>query len=268
VAIDTFSPNRNYTLPATGNDVNSWGPLINANFSAIDSNISAAFPITTTGGTTTLTAANAANLFYNVTGALTSNAIVVFPFTGTFFLASNNTTGAFTLTFSATGAGNSAVLPQGESGVFYSDGTNISLISNTSPAVIPSGTILAGFLQATAPVGWTQNNTFNDQVIRLVNNTGTGGATGGSWTINGFSDTPVSLALAQLPAVTINLPGTILNGNGQNTSNLSVPSGNGPYFTGNTAQLGGGGATHNHSPITNDGTWRPAFANALVCTKN
>lgn len=141
MAIDTFTPNRSYTLPATGNDVNTWGPLLNANFSAIDSNISAAFPITTTGGTTTLTAANAANLFYNVTGTLASNAIVMFPFTGTFFLASNNTTGAFTLTFSATGAGNSASLAQGVSAVFYSDGTNITLIATNSQ---PVGLALVG----------------------------------------------------------------------------------------------------------------------------
>jgi microcystin-dependent protein len=135
MAVDTTTPNRNYTLPATGNNVNTWGPLLNANFSAIDSNISAAFPITTTGGTTTLTASNAANLFYNVTGALTSNAVVMFPFTGTFFLAANNTTGAFTLTFSATGAGNSASLAQGVAAVFYSDGTNVTQVATNSQPV-------------------------------------------------------------------------------------------------------------------------------------
>ena len=58
----TFTPNKNYSLPGTGDDVNSWGPVINANFSAIDSNISAQNVISTTGGTTTLTSAQGANV--------------------------------------------------------------------------------------------------------------------------------------------------------------------------------------------------------------
>jgi hypothetical protein len=134
VAIDTFSPNRNYTLPATGNDVNSWGPLINANFSAIDSNISASLQITTTGGTTTLTTAQAANLFYNVNGALTSNAIIVFPGSiQTFFMVSNNTTGAFTLTIQTANTGTTQILNQGSTALYYSDGTNIIFVAGTVP---------------------------------------------------------------------------------------------------------------------------------------
>ena len=134
MAIDTFTPNRNYTLPATGNDVNTWGPLLNANFSAIDSNISAEYAVTTTGGTTTLTSALAANLFYNVTGALTSNAIITFPGAiKTFFMAQNNTTGAFTLTFQTAVTGTTQVLAQGATAIYYSDGTNINLISTNTP---------------------------------------------------------------------------------------------------------------------------------------
>lgn len=130
MAIDTFSPNRNYVLPATGNDVNTWGPLLNGNFSAIDSNISALLTVATTGGTTTLTAGQAANLFYNVNGALTSNAIITFPgVIQTFFMATNNTTGAFTLTIQTANTGTTQTLTQGSFALFYSDGTNIFLIS-------------------------------------------------------------------------------------------------------------------------------------------
>lgn len=137
MAIDTFSPNRNYVLPATGNDVNTWGPLLNGNFSAIDSNISALLTISTTGGTTTLTAGQAANLFYNVNGALTSNAIVVFPAViQTFFMATNNTTGAFTLTIQNANTGTTQTLAQGAFALFYSDGTNIFLVSQNVPASV------------------------------------------------------------------------------------------------------------------------------------
>jgi len=136
VAIDTFSPNRNYVLPATGNDVNTWGPLLNGNFSAIDSNISALLTVSTTGGTTTLTAGQAANLFYNINGALTSNATVVFPAViQTFFMATNNTTGSFTLTLQTANTGTTQTLAQGSFALFYSDGTNIFLISQNTPNV-------------------------------------------------------------------------------------------------------------------------------------
>ena len=139
MAIDTFSPNRNYVLPATGNDVNTWGPLLNGNFSAIDSNISALLTVATTGGTTTLTAGQAANLYYNVNGALTSNAILTFPgVIQTFFIVTNNTTGMFTLTIQTANIGTTQVLGQGASALYYSDGTNIILVAGTvPPAPIP-----------------------------------------------------------------------------------------------------------------------------------
>jgi microcystin-dependent protein len=142
VAIDTFSPNRNYVLPATGNDVNTWGPLLNGNFSAIDSNISALLPVSTTGGTTTFTTGQAANLYYNVNGALTSNAILVFPgVIQTFFIVANNTTGAFTLTIQTENTGTTQVQNQGIIALYYSDGTNINLVATNTP---PQGLALIG----------------------------------------------------------------------------------------------------------------------------
>lgn len=156
MAIDTFSPNRNYVLPATGNDVNTWGPLLNGNFSAIDSNISALLTVATTGGTTTLTAGQAANLYYNVNGALTSNAILTFPgVIQTFFIVTNNTTGMFTLTIQTANTGTTQTLAQGASALYYSDGTNIILVAGTvPPAPIPVLVVTSATTLTTAQNGF------------------------------------------------------------------------------------------------------------------
>ncbi|MDA8150169.1 MAG: hypothetical protein M0041_03390 [Nitrospiraceae bacterium] len=138
------------------------------------------------------------------------------------------------------------------------------------------------FYQAAAPPGWTQNVSINDQVLRVVS--GAGGGAGGNWGISGFSfaghshyfdhqhDAPVGGNGAQIDFFDawgtgqggINGTDGIGGGNlGNNntayrTSPISVnDSGIGGPNTGNT-----GGA------VSNDGTWRPAYINVIVCSKN
>jgi len=261
----TFTPNRNYSLPGTGDDVNSWGPVINANFSAIDSNITGGYPISTTGGTTLLTSTQAQNLYFYVTGALTSNAIIQIPITNSFYIIANATTGNYSLTIETTTvSASTAVLGQGLFGLFLVNSGSVVQVANnavTTPQ-IPSGTIMGSFLQASAPTGWVQINTFNDQVIRVVNNTGTGGATGGSWTVSGFNDNPIALTIAQIPShnhtIELNINGHVAAG-----GSLAPGENTGTFTTDNT----GGGGTHNHG-VYNDGTWRPSFVNAIVCQKS
>jgi len=263
----TFTPNRNYSLPGTGDDVNSWGPVINANFSAIDNNTAGLLTLALTGGTTTLTATQAQNVFFYLGGALTSNATVVFPGTKMWFMADNSTTGSYTVTLSAAGAGNPYVLAQGINGLFYSDGSNITLVANNSApaAVIPSGTTLAGFWQASAPVGWTVANV-NDYLIRSVSS-GAGG-TSGSWTISGLNDNVISLSIAQMPSHNHTYTGEVLQGNGYGAFQSNINAGsNGEVTNGNSTNYTGSGTGHNHG-ITSDGTWRPLVINCLTCTKS
>jgi hypothetical protein len=267
MAIDTTTPNRGYTLPATGNDVNTWGPLLNANFSAIDSNISTQFVVNTTGGTTTLTGPQAANLYFPITGALTSNAILVFPFVQSFFFCANNTTGAFTVNLAA--IGNMAFVPiaQGTSGVFWSDGSNVFQIASSIvpvPPSVPSGSQVA-FANQSVPVGWTLNASVNDQVIRLVNNPALADLAGGSWTVNGFSDTPVALTINQMPSHNHTITG---NFSGNGTPAVGVLGGSSGTTTGNSTNFTGANFTHSHSPITNDGSWRPSNVTFILCQKN
>jgi hypothetical protein len=156
-----------------------------------------------------------------------------------------------------------------------------------STGFMPPGTVVGAFLQAAAPTGWTQNNTFNDQVIRPVNaGSGfVGGATGGSWAISGVTIGGTALTQAQLPnfnctvtepnagqghehtipnigntAQAVNTAGAVfVSAAGTLTTNFST--------TGITVSTGGGGQTHAHG-FANDSTWRPAFVNSVVATKN
>jgi len=79
-----------------------------------------------TGGTTTLTSAQAANTIQLYGGTLTSNAIVVVPSTVQLYTMTNNTTGSFLLTIkTAVSGGATLSIPQGTSLVVICDGTNV-----------------------------------------------------------------------------------------------------------------------------------------------
>lgn len=88
--------------------------------------------LSVTGGTTTLTPVQYANVIQEYTGVLTSNQIIVLPSTVQIYYISNLTSGAFSLTFktAAVGAITYAVA-SGTSGVIICDGTNI-LNANTA----------------------------------------------------------------------------------------------------------------------------------------
>jgi hypothetical protein len=258
----TYS-NRGYALQGTGDNVNAWGPVLNANFSSIDQNISGNYSITSTGGTVTLSTSNAANVFFAANGALTSNLMVVFPLVKTFFMFQNSTSGSYTVTVSAAGAGAVVSPVQGEAILCYCDGTNVTICSNTTVAVapvIPSGTVM-NFLQSTAPTGWTQSTSFNDSVIRLVNDS-SGGTTGGSWTISGTTISGTALTISQIPPYSFPQDVLVEVGSGGNSNIVS-----GSQVLGKTLTLPGGGLTHTHT-FSNDATWRPAYVNSLVAVKN
>jgi hypothetical protein len=82
------------------------------------------YAFSTTGGTTTLTAAQAANVIYKVSGALTSNALLVVPAVPHTFVVQNLTTGAYTLSV-ATPSGAAAGSTQGGAATFFSDATGV-----------------------------------------------------------------------------------------------------------------------------------------------
>jgi hypothetical protein len=82
--------------------------------------------VTLTGGTTTLTSAQAANTIQSYNGTLTSNAIVILPSTVNLYSLQNKTTGNYTLTFKTTATGATSVnLPQNQTIIAICDGSNV-----------------------------------------------------------------------------------------------------------------------------------------------
>jgi len=103
--------------------------------------------LTITGGTTTLTSAQAANTIQEYSGVLTSNQIIVVPSTVQLYTFTNNSTGAFSLTIkTAVFGGATVVVPQGDSLVVICDGTNVYNAASGSASSITSLTLGNGSL--------------------------------------------------------------------------------------------------------------------------
>jgi len=103
-----------------------------------------------TGGTTTLTAVEYANVVQGYSGALLSNQIVVLPSTVQIYYLNNQTTGAFSLTFKTSAVSAATVtVPQGQTLTVVCDGTNVYNSSSASGGTVTSLTINSG--SAAAP---------------------------------------------------------------------------------------------------------------------
>lgn len=103
-----------------------------------------------TGGTVTLTSAEAASIIQEYQGTLTSNCTVILPPTVQLYSFQNNTTGAFSLTFS-TGAGGATTvsLPQNQTILAICDGTNVYNAQTSTSSFINALTLGNG--SAAAP---------------------------------------------------------------------------------------------------------------------
>lgn len=170
-------------------------------------------------------------------------------------------------------------------GTFEVDILNATTVNattwNGAWASMPSGTQVP-FFQATAPPGWTQNTSVNDQVLRVVN--GAGGGVGGSWSVNGFSfaahshyfdhqhDLPYlssggfqgeQHAFGSGQTLAVNTGGPY-NGGAGGTFSAERSS----YITVNVSGIGGPNTGNTSGAVTNDGSWRPAYINVIVCSKN
>ena len=105
---------------------------------------------TVTGGTTTLTAVEYANVVQEYYGALTSNQIIVLPSTVQIYYLNNQTTGAYSLTFKTSSVGAATVtVAQGQTLTVVCDGTNIYNSSSASGGTVTTLTINSG--SAAAP---------------------------------------------------------------------------------------------------------------------
>ena len=141
---NTITTNKLFQEPAQGDT--GWNTPLNFNFTTMDQSLGSSFAISTTGGTTNLTTSTAAINGVNwwtaqqlvISGTLTSNAIITIPTYitgstantfGSSWIITNNTTGAYTVTFVTTGTGASGAgvtISQNSSSFIYSNGTSTS----------------------------------------------------------------------------------------------------------------------------------------------
>jgi hypothetical protein len=101
--------------------------------------------VTGLGPTITLSAAQAANQIQEYFGVLAANTTVIVPPTVQLYTITNNTTGAYTLTFSTGAVGASTVtVSQTQSLIIICDGTNVYNANSSAISTLPSLTLNAG----------------------------------------------------------------------------------------------------------------------------
>lgn len=150
--VSTFTPNRGYEQPGTGDYVDTWGPIVNDNFATIDSNISSTLTVSLSSSSVTLTASQAKNMAFTLTGTLTADVSLIYPAKGGFFIVRNATSGNYRVTVLTSAGGSAGVtISQGDVALLYSDGTNVRF--GDGAARVPPGTI-ADFGGSGVPTGW------------------------------------------------------------------------------------------------------------------
>ena len=160
----TNTPNKGYNNQSTGTNYGTWGIVLNQNFTTIDNNLGGTLSLSVAGNSNvTLTASQAQNLIYNLSGALTGNINVIFPQQGGFYFVNNQTSGAFTLTLEATGCTGSITLPQGTQTVVYVDAVGLVLgVLGSTQYTFSAGTVggsaNALTISQTFPGNFSRNN--------------------------------------------------------------------------------------------------------------
>jgi hypothetical protein len=208
----SYSPDLRLELIGQGEQDNLWGITTNNNLgSLIEQAICGVTNVVMLNAPHILVALDGAadqarSAILNVTSSvpLTASRAVVAPAVPKNYVIANNTTGGQVITLISTANGTFVNVPVGGTSLVYCDGLNFYeaitatsqlLLNNaittptqaatkayvdaavtTNPA-FPAGTTML-FVQTSAPVGWTQQNAYNDYALRVV--AGLGGGTGGT----------------------------------------------------------------------------------------
>jgi hypothetical protein len=114
------------------------------------------------------------------------------------------------------------------------------------------------FFNNAAPAGWTFDATFADKVVRCAPLVGDGAGTGGSWTISGLTH-------SHTHGINFNSGGLAT---GAETQALGQSPGINTVSASHTHTVIGNTGVASTSAVSSDGTWRPAYVNAIVCTMN
>jgi hypothetical protein len=146
-----YNPGESSFIVCTGSAYITVGYGVNANF-AFTALVKSVAP----GGTTTLNSSEAQNNIQTFTGALTSNAMVIYPPVVNLYVVNNQTSGSFTLTLS-TGLGTTTAVAQGTRATVICDGTNFYTASSASvtsaTVTLVDGTVTAPSLSFASETG-------------------------------------------------------------------------------------------------------------------
>lgn len=106
--------------------------------------------VTGLGATITLSSTEAANVIQEYVGTLAANTQIIFPSTVQLYAVTNDTSGAFTLSFRTSAVGGSTVtIPQTQSLILICDGTNVYNANSATISTLPTLTLNSG--SAAAP---------------------------------------------------------------------------------------------------------------------
>jgi hypothetical protein len=177
----TYTVNKSIEKPAYNDyaaNPTGWSGPVNADWDIIDKAFGGVTVKNPTGvsGTVNLVASEyqsaiiVIGVSVSTAATLTANVVYTIPSgVGGVWSVFNNTTGAYTVTFSNLAGGTSVVLKQGATSIVYSDGTNIRLADNNAPGsntqvVYNSSNTLAGSANMTFDGTTLSVNTFQTTV--------------------------------------------------------------------------------------------------------
>lgn len=154
----TYSNSLRIQLIGTGDQSGVWGTSTNTNLGTlIEQAITGVQTITLSGSTYTLTSFNgivdeARNSTLSFVGSLSANCTVITPAANKVYIVKNGTSGGQTVTMSV-GAGSTVVVPNGQTYIVYTDGSNFYSASNytSSNVAITGGTIDGTVIGGTTP---------------------------------------------------------------------------------------------------------------------
>ena len=112
------------------------------------------------------------------------------------------------------------------------------------------------FYNNAAPTGYTFDSSLNDRVLSITSTEADGGATTGTWTIAGLTNGVTGSGGGHSHVISRVTQFAFGSGSLGAVTSVSTPTGVESAHT------------HPGSTITADGTWRPASARGIVCTKD
>lgn len=202
-----------------------------------------------TGGTTTLSQTEAANVIQVYTGALISSETVVVPQAVQVYYITNSTTGAHTFTVKTAAAGGATVtITQNASAVVYCDGTNI-INCNTSGVTVNSVSLAAGSVGAPSLSFAAESNTGIYQPTTGQMAVTISGSQVALFTASGLNNCAVGATTASTGAfTTLSTTGAITAGGAINKVTITAPA------TGSTLTIADGKTLTASNTLTLTGT--------------